>query len=174
MTVLPVADFARHMNMTPPTSGSDTETKLSRYLGAAEKYVTDRCGPLQQTSIEYKLRPSGRYLVTPDIRLTAVTAVTDPDGATVTPRDINLAAGVLELTAAPTKPGDWIVTATVGAATVNDDLALATLFVAAQLWDSSQRGQGGRPSADGTVPRGFAAPARALELMADYMLPGIG
>lgn len=172
MTVLTVADFAGQLNRTAPTAGSDAEKEMARYLGAAEKYVTDRCGPLLQTSVDYKVRPSGRYLVTPDIRLIDITAVTDPDGLTVTPHDINLAAGVLELTAAPTKPGDWTVTASVGAAEVPDDLALAVLIVAAQLWNSSQRGQGGGPSADGDVPRGFAAPARALELMADYMLPG--
>lgn len=174
MTVLTVGDLADHLNMTEPPAGSPMATKLGRYLGAGEKYVTDRCGPLQQISKTYTVWPSGRHLVTSDIRLVEVIAVTDPDGGTVTPRSTNLLAGVIELTSAPSKPGAWTVTAKVGAATVPDDLHLSVLLVAAQLWDSSQRGSGRGPTPDGDVPRGFAAPKRALELMADYMLPGSG
>lgn len=173
MTVLTVKDLSDHLNMTEPPADSPAAVEMGHHLGAAEKYVTDRCGPLRQAGTTYTVWPSGRYLVTPDIRLIAVTAVTDPDGATITPRTTNLAAGVIELRSAPCRPGPWTVTATAGATEVPDDLRLAVLIVAEQLW-SSQRARGRGPSADGDVPRGFAAPKRALELMADYMIPGIG
>lgn len=51
-------------------------------------------------------------------------------------------------------------------------LYVATLLIAAQLWEA-QRGNAGQSYMDGGPPRGFAVPNRAWELMRPHMIVGV-
>lgn len=172
---LTVNDLAEHLGM----SSSQITDELQRFLDASIKVVEARCGPIEQKAATLRCRASGRNLVLPATRLVSVEAVRDPDGNTVTirPGDVNLPAGIVPV---PTvRDGWWEVDVTTGAIGSAPDLELAVFIVASHQYEL-KRGRSGRPQAyqgaensdTQDVPRGFAVPARAAELMRPYTLPG--
>jgi len=169
---LSVQDLAEHLGLTT------TPDDLQLFLDAAVRVVEGRCGPLEERPQTLRCRPNGRNLVLPATELRSVTAVRNPAGQVVEvrPADVNLLAGIVPV---PTiRAGWWEVDVVTGNQTMPPDLKLAVFIVASHLYEI-RRGRGGRPQAfyggensdTQDVPRGFAVPARAAELMRPYILP---
>lgn len=152
--------------------------EMQRTLDAAEAHVAARIGrPLGADSATYRVVPVGRRLAIPATNLTGL-GVTDPDGIPVVLEDwrINLASGVIEL---PYTSGGrhrrrpFTVTVTFDPE-IDPDLELATLIIAAHLWQTQRTaGQAeGRPPGFGgnapATPVGFAIPNRAETLLARF------
>ena len=170
---LTVQDLTEHLNMT-----GDPPEDLQLFLDAAVRVVEGRCGPLEQRPQTLRCRPNGRNLVLPATNLQAVTAVRDPAGQVVDVRagDVNLLAGIVPVPAV--RDGWWEVDVVMGGSPMPADLKLAVFVVASHLYEI-KRGRAGRPQAffggensdTQDVPRGFAVPARAAELMRPYVIP---
>jgi len=166
-------DLAEHLGMT-----GDAPADLQLFLDAAIKVVEGRCGPLEQRPVTLRCRPNGRNLVLPATNLLQVSAVRDPSGQTVdvTAADVNLLAGIVPVPCV--RPGWWEVDVVTGNTETPPDLKLAVFVVASHLYEL-KRGRAGRPQAyfggensdTQDVPRGFAVPARAAELMRPYVIP---
>jgi len=181
MAVVSVEEFAQHMNMTTPQAESSEYRKLAEHLDSAIENVEARVGPLSDVAQTYPVHASGKYLVLPVTHVTQVTTLVDPSGNTVTlnPANVDLLSGVITMPYSRT--GAWQVTASTRehAASVK----LAVKIIAAHLWET-QRGRGDATRAgmfggggDDTVPNtpiGFAVPSRAADLLAPFVLPGIG
>ncbi|MFB9378594.1 hypothetical protein ACFFKU_06875 [Kineococcus gynurae] len=174
VTLEEFAEFIQH-----PTVKADERDRLQLHLDAAELAVIARCGPVAAGEQVMRVRASGRNLVVPATNLASVASILDPHGQAV-PVDLqrsNLLAGVLTV---PLRgDGWWTVTATVEGSDTPADVKLATLVIASHLWET-QRGRGARPNLfngsedpSAGTPRGFALPARALELLRPYEMPTI-
>jgi len=170
---LTIQDLAEHLNM----AGEPPED-LQLFLDAAVRVVEGRCGPLEQRSQTLRCRPNGRNLVLPATNLQAVTAVRDPAGQFVAVRaaDVNLLAGIVPVPSV--RDGWWEVDVSIGGSAMPADLKLAVFIVASHLYelkrgraDRPQAYYGGENSDTQDVPRGFAVPARAAELMRPYVIP---
>lgn len=171
-----VNDLINHLQMTP--GGAPVE-ELQTYLDASIRVVEARCGPIQAQETTLRCRANGKNLVLPVTHLRSVSAVRAPDGSTVTvdERELNLLAGIIPVPSV--RPGWWEVDVKIGTDDVPADLELAVFIVASHLWEI-KRGRAGRPQAyyggensdTQDVPRGFAVPARAAELMRPYVMPG--
>jgi hypothetical protein len=157
--------------------------EMQRTLDAAEGYVAARIGrPLGATTATYRVVPVGRRLTVPATNLTGL-GVTDPDGVPVVLEEwrVNLRSGVIEL---PYTSGGrhrrrpFTVTVTFDPA-IDPDLELATLIIAAHLWQTQRTaGQGeNRPPGFGgnapAAPVGFAIPNRAATLLERFTQPVI-
>lgn len=178
MPIVTANQLAKHLNITTPTS--DQSAKLEEHLAAAIEHVQSRCGPLDVTEQTMKVRTAGTFLVLPATRLGTVTEVRDPSGdvVDVDADAIDLEAGIVEVP--HPMPGTWQVKVT--PVEPPKSLKLAVMIIAGHLWET-QRGRGDQQraamlAAGGDAPRpagsGFAIPSRASDLMAPYLLPGIG
>jgi hypothetical protein len=153
--------------MPAPTGTSPDDAELQRTLDAAESHVTKRCGPLGPTETTVTAALSGDQLVLPATRLATVAAVRDPDGQLVTldTGATNLLSGIVRVPYR--RPGFWSVDITSAQDMAGDarlaDLRLATLIIAAHLWETQRvPGRAARPGfgqpADQPALRGFAIP----------------
>lgn len=135
-------------------------------LLAATQSVEARCGAMEPRTTTAVVESHYDELYLPEWPVISVTSV---DGVTVDP-SVSLTFG------RRWTPAKYTVEYRVGRDPVPDDLRLATLIIAAHLWET-QRGPVGVTTQftgvqGGTVvmPRGFALPNRALELMDPYMM----
>ncbi len=168
---LDVETWAADQNLTLPRSG-DERDKAERYLRAAVRAVENRVGPtLPRVVTLHVARQWGRPLL---LDVWPALAVETVDGAPVAPDvrvdDVGVVHGL--------PSGTHVLTVRVGRDPVPDDIVTGVFFVASHLWEM-QRGRAGRAEAfarpdeaTAGVPRSFAIPRRALELLAPYMVPG--
>lgn len=173
-----INDLAAHLNLAagPPADPVD-RAEMQRMLDAALDRVRAECGTAAAGTSTVPVTSTGRstVLLLPVVRLSAITAVLDPDGTPVTPVDVDALAGVVRVPAA--RSGVWRVTVTLDG--LSASLELAALIVAGHLYETQRRTRpaGARPGAvaapTGPGGLGFAIPHRAAELMAPYRLPGI-
>jgi len=167
----------------PSSMQENLEAALDECLDAALENVSDKCGPLDTAERTYQVWPSGRSLVLPDTHLMSVSLITDPDGNVydVPARRINNLAGVIEVVArGRIVTGLWTVTAR--AREHGASLRLAVKIIASHLYET-QRGRavntategmmrGATPVGDPSgVPKGFAIPSRAAELIKPFLRP---
>lgn len=170
-----IDDLAAHLNLPAAPADPVERTELQRHLDSALERVRSECGAAVDGVSTVPVSSSGSaVLLLPVVRVDAVTAVLDPDGAPVTPTLVDTLAGIVWV---PTsRAGVWRVTVTSAAARVS--LELATLIIAAHLHETQRRSRPqtvrpGAPPPQGPGGLGFAIPARAAELMAPFRLPGI-
>lgn len=167
MSVIPLDELKQQINTT---AGVD-DAELQRTLDAAELHVAAVCGGFGPSTLAARL--SGDQLVLPAVRLTGVVAVRDPDGVDVTLNTdaVNLLSGIVRVPYR--RAGTWAVDVTTESA-MPADLRLATLIIAAHLWETQRvpgAGQGfGQPTA-ARPGAAWAIPNRAATLMAPYLLP---
>jgi hypothetical protein len=173
-------EFKQQVNVT--SQGSDFE--LQATLDAAVGLVEGIVGPLTVQSVtETHYGVTGSYIVLNRPRVVAITAVSvQPVGWIASPVSylaadvqLNVQTGVVRLPIGYCPRGDVTVTYTAGFASEPAAVRLATLIVAAHLWET-QRGAAPLPLAGGggELPNpglGFALPNRALELLASYATP---
>lgn len=155
-----------------------TDRKLAEEcLSAAIEYTASKVGPLEPAgedeglTVTREVYPSGRFLVLPVTHLTGTITVEDPDGAAVTPRDVNALAGVIELPYAPRSSRPWRVRST--SREHGASVKLAVKIIAAHLWQLQRRQPGTAATAayqvgDAAPKTGFAIPARAAQLLAPF------
>jgi hypothetical protein len=140
---LTIDDLAHHLNADdPPPEGEQARVEMQRALDTA---------------------------VLPYVRLTAVAAVLDPARLPVTPRAVDLRAGVVEL---PGPSTDGTYTATVTGRPWPSALETAALDWATHVYDT-QRTVINPVSGEDTPSPTFALPNRVEELLRPYRLPGI-
>ncbi|WP_402465788.1 hypothetical protein [Isoptericola aurantiacus] len=163
---LSVDEFKNAINLTDENQTDEAE----QWLRAAVRTVEGRVGALNPRSITVQLDEGhgGRYWHRTD----PVLEVTAVDGETPTAVRVS-SIGVI--TGLPTSAA--AITLRIGQEPVPDDLVLAVFFLGSHLWEM-RRGRQGRRGAyardDEPAPQtGFAIPRRALELMADHLLPGM-
>jgi hypothetical protein len=163
------------------------DTQLPKFVGAAQRLLTDRCGPLEPVDLVEDHRDPGGLLLLREWPVVAVTTVTlFPGGTVVAEQDFTTAAPgyVLE----PDLPAleyafgsrNVRVAYTAGRTELPDDLYRALLDLVAHLWRASQNrvglGQravfgGSNPDQDAPFPAGFAMPHRVAELIEGELRP---
>lgn len=177
-----LADLATFLKASEYETGPERHL-LQVVLNAALTDVEERIErPLDNTPRTFVVRTGAPYrvLVLPVTSLVEVTSITGPDGVEIPldlVDDIDLEAGIIILPAA--QRGRYTVVAT--DRLLGDSLRLAVMIIASHLWQvqrgsdsGTQRVGFGMPVADtAPIPRGFAIPARALELVAPFV-PGGG
>lgn len=141
-------------------------------LDAAAEWVEDTVG-VRGGSPVFEVRPQGKALILPAVGVASVVEVTDPDDVTVTPYDVDKAAGIVWLETVSTTPGPYTVTVTTDTSARVDE---ATLHIAKHLWET-RRGKVATQFAGGeagdTAPfMGYAIPRRAVELLSGIAAPG--
>lgn len=173
-------DLAAYMGATPVES-------MDRAVAAAVQIVEGRCGPIKPTEWTYLVAqdPSGALFV-PSGPVASLDALVDPAGVdhvdSVSAEDVDFLDGIVWPPVR--RRGRWVVTVTTARPTGVDDLVEAACVIAKQLW-TPRRGEDVRPnvgmqppgyggSTYVPVPAGFAVPHRAVELMADHLLPMAG
>jgi uncharacterized phiE125 gp8 family phage protein len=174
-------DLKTHLNMT----GTSNDAELQDILDAAIELVENIVGPLEPGTVTEVHRATSAVstLVLRRVPVSALTAVSARYGSTVlTPLtladyELDAATGIVRLVNGGYFAGDYVVQYTAGFGTVPASVRLATLIIAAHLWET-QRGAAGSPLAqqqaeyDQAAPLGlgFAIPARAQSLLEPYRL----
>lgn len=168
-------DFAEWLHNHDLATEEPTKELVEEVVAAAIEIVQAHVGPLEPAegetdlTVTYTVYPTGRHLVLPTTRLTGTVQVSDPDGVEVTPRDVNMLAGVIELPYAPRASRPWSVRST--SSEHADAVRLAVKIIAAHLWQVQRRRPSGVPrteAGDSGAPVGFAIPRRAAELLAPF------
>lgn len=179
MSAVPLADLKTHLDIT--TSGHDAE--LQNMLDAAETHLAHYVGPLGTETVTDEIHSGGlSRLMLNRMPVASITSAEYTDGTEITLEDLDLDAGsgivywgynTAGLFTAGTR--NVKVTYEVGRASLPDDLRLAVLILAADMW-TTQRGN--TPPAlsfstdDGTQafnPNGFPLlPPRVEQLIAPY------
>ena len=177
-----LADLKEWMRL-PSSMPENLEAALDEALDSALENVSEKCGPLDAAERTYEVWPSGRSLVLPDTHLTSISQITDPDGNVhdVPARRINRLAGVIEVaTRGRIVMGLWTVMARPREA--GKSLSLAVKIIASHLYET-QRGRAVNSATEGMmrgatpvgdpagVPKGFAIPSRATELIRPFLRP---
>ena len=174
---LPVtlADLKTHLNLTGTTEDAELTDKPEAATGAVEQ----RVGPMVIREVsEHTTATKGhlRLWYTPVDSLTSATL----SGAVVEVSDWVLAKST-GLVSGVSTDGVYQVVYNAGRAVdaldVPSELREATLVVAAHLWETQRGSTGAAPGVPGQafastpVPRGFALPHRAVELLATHASP---
>lgn len=176
------ADLAAYIGTTVPSP--DT---MARPVAAAVQIVEGRCGPITSTTWTYLVEQDlSGALILPSGPLASLQELLTPDGVDVTGQvvahDVDWRHGIVW---PPARQGGlWSVKVVTRRDTGVDDLVEAVCVIAKQLW-TPRRGEDLRPnvgmqppgfggSTYMPVPAGFAIPHRAVELMADHLLPMAG
>lgn len=170
-----LAEVKRHLNIDTDDASQDMELDLIR--GAAQEHVESLIGPvLHRTVTQVAPTSADGVAVLNTLPVVSVTGVTGSGGA-LTGYALNASAGTVS---AVWSSVPVTVTYRAGRDSCPDAVRLATLIVAAHLWQTQL---GNAPSAlpdDGlqdfqpAFGVGFAMPARAAELLAPYLLlPGV-
>jgi hypothetical protein len=169
---LTIDDLAHHLNADdPPPEGEQARVEMQRALDTAVQETTRITGMPGDTpvAVEVSAARGDRVLLLPYVRLTAVAAVLDPARLPVTPRAVDLRAGVVEL---PGPSTDGTYTATVTGRPWPSALETAALDWATHVYDT-QRTVINPVSGEDTPSPTFALPNRVEELLHPYRLPGI-
>jgi uncharacterized phiE125 gp8 family phage protein len=174
-----LTDLKTHLNMT----GSSNDTELQDILDAAIELVENIVGPLEAAPVtEIHPRVSSGVLVLRRVPAANMTAISFRAGLTSTPLtlsdyELDSTSGIVRVVSGSGFYGDYVVEYTAGFAAVPASVRLATLIIAAHLWET-QRGAASSPLAqqqaeyDQPAPLGlgFAIPARAQTLLEPYRL----
>lgn len=181
MSAPPVSasQMAAHLNMTNEQAGSNGP-ELDLVLEAATDVVENHVGPIVQRTVTEYVHAAGGALLLPSWPVVSVTSIADVDEVAVDITDLYETGGRLSVYGSPFPLGRYLVTYEAGWATPPAALKLAVLIVAAHLWMTQRPAGGMVPGRFGAeqfdtvgVPRGFAVPARALQLMEPFMQPGV-
>lgn len=168
-----LTDLKAHLNIT--TTVDDVELEMVR--AAAEAHVEALVGAILHRTVTETLTARNGAVALRQLPALAVTSATSSGAALTTTLDSS--AGLVALNR--TVSGAVEVTYTVGRTSVPESVRLATLIVAAHMWDT-QRGNtpSAYPGAAGAVDEtvtfglGFTVPNRAMELLSPYLLvPGV-
>ena len=172
-----LADVKEQLNITDVAH----DAELQAYLDAAQAVVESKVGAFVSTSVTETVRSCGPRLMLNRLPLLSVTSLTAtaPGTTTYATADLawNGASGVVWLARGGSLAGEWVATYATGRADVPADVSLATLIIAAHLWET-QRGpsapSGALPSdvIDQPIAVGYLIPRRALELLNAHTLPG--
>ena len=166
-----VLDLKRHLNI--PSSDATDDAELDLMLGSAQDAVEGLIGPvLWRTVTETHATALGSLVLNqfPVISVTSVEQSATPLTGWVADLSTGKVSGL---------PTCAQVTATyvAGRTTVPSAIALATLIIAAHLWDT-QRGNAPsalpvneEPQFTASFGIGFAIPSRAAELLSAYLKP---
>lgn len=166
----------QELNMDP--TGTDNDAELTIRLLAATRAVEGVVGPMVPRTITIRRVVRGTSIALPVWPVLDVATITGRYGAaSYTTDDIDVGTGgVVSLARGCLAPGRYDIAYTAGRDPVGENLQLATLIIAAHLWET-QRGRSararslgdfdsGNPQQDAMlVLRGFAFPRRAIELM---------
>lgn len=162
-----LAELELHLNLETPTSSDEAE--LALMLTAASDLVASVIGDRSATTVTETVNVVGGVAILSGIPTGDVIV----DGVPVA-GVVNRAAGLV--TGLSWWPETLAVTYQAGTADVPAAVTLATLIVAAHLWET-QRGarplpmMGGGDAADFAPGIGYAMPNRAKELLSPYMRP---
>lgn len=173
-----VEEFAAHLNLdAAPSEGTTEHGELLLHLNAATRAIENRVGPLVNREITERVLAHRGTLVLnshPVVSAATVTGVVGAVNWAVADLHVDASGVVSRNLGGTLPPGVYDVVYTAGRGTqseVPEHLKLAVLITAAHLYET-QRGTGvGRGSRWGAqddtsdVPRGFALPRRALELI---------
>lgn len=163
-----LAELKKHLGRNVDTA---QDSELTLVLEAAHEAVEAHIGPVLWRTVSETVRArSGVVLLrtAPVVSVTALTASLLPVSHV-----LHAEAGILTVGT----EGDLEATYVAGRTLVPAAVRLATLIIAAHLWEQQQRRSRTLPGRDlatvpmvedQAVPMGFAVPARALELLAPY------
>lgn len=161
-------------------TGDDTDPKLALMeliLAAAREKVEDLVGPLTPRPVVQQVRIDRRGQVLlrpwPVLSLESVSHA----GTTLDAAQVQILPGGVLAVPRFCWGEPLTVSMTVGRNPLPSELILATYIIGSHLWET-QRGRGSRPQSYGgepaeVVPRGFAVPTRAEELLAGHRVPGV-
>lgn len=187
MSLPTLDDLRRHNNQT--STADDLE--LQNHLDAAVEVVEGLIGPIGSPAAvtETHYNVSGDVLVLRRMPVGALVSVSSRVGATTTALtladyELDAATGLVRVASGARFGGSYAVTYTTGRAVLPASVHLAVLIVAEHLWQTQRMpgmeqtmpgfgGADGIPDAGSSVPRGFAIPNRAQELLAPFMMPVI-
>jgi hypothetical protein len=177
MSLVTLADAKDQLNTR--TSGDVDDTELQRYVDAVTKPMEDAAGrvldPRTFTDIVQVTIASGLLLARAPV--TAVTAVVTTDGVTSwDPANlfVDPDSGMVTVQSGPALNGQVAITYTAGVTPVAAHVELAALITIQHLWETKRGTMGVTLGGEGEtfVPRGFAVPRRATELLGTP-LPGV-
>lgn len=163
-----VQDLARHARI-PDLDAALNNEDLERFLGAAIEHVESQCGPLDPTST-VTLWSDGGTILLPFYGVESVTVVDATDLPVEVHPGSNLLAGSVRL--AYPYAGTYTFSVTRARPAV-DALWLATLLIAAYLWDARRGATSNNRPQVGDELEPDRIPPRARTLMAPWMMPGI-
>lgn len=159
--------------------GDVDDTELQRYVDAVTKPMEDAAGrvldPRSFTDVVSLTNASGVMLRRAPV--TAVTAVVTTDGGTSwDPANlyVDQDSGMVSVTSGPSLSGLVAFTYDAGTSPVDPNVELAALITIQHLWETKRGAMGVTLGGEGEtfVPRGFAVPRRATELLGTP-LPGV-
>lgn len=167
-----VADLKAHLQYPANDDGTD-DGELGYFLSAAVEVVEGIVGPLSPCSVtETHYGVSSNLIVLDKAPVVSLTSVTTAVPRLLTDFTLDAETGVLRTIPGIRIYGDVTVTYVVGRSGVPFGVHLASVVIAAHLWQT-QRGNGPsagplQPDLAPPVPMGFAIPSRATELLAPY------
>lgn len=177
MALVTLTDVKPHLNITASRTVNDAE--LQGFIDAATAVIEEYVGPVLPRTVTQLVSPSGTTILAGPVL--SVTSVTDAYGLPTTTYVLDSAAGVLTGTTPTFYPTGTLqapslaaITYTAGLASVPPTVRLATCFVVADLWNSSQRGSVPAPANGGDSNFGYLPrasddlPPRARMLLAPY------
>lgn len=177
MSLVSLADAKKQLNATGVGDVDDAE--LQRFVDAVTKPMEDAAGrvldPRVFTDVLQPRRAS--VVLLPRAPVTAVTAVVTTDGTTSwDPANLFVdgASGMVTVLLGPTLNGQVAFTYSAGLSPVDPNVELAALITIQHLWETKRGAMGVTMGGEGEafVPRGFAVPRRATELLGTP-LPGV-
>lgn len=173
MATLPmptVADLKAHMQYGTDDDGTDDD-ELRYFLTAALEVAESIVGPLApRTVTETHYGVSSDLLVLREAPVVSLTSVSTLTPYLLADFTVDAETGIVRLAAGRRIYGDVTVTYVAGRSAIPYAVSLATLIIAAHLWET-QRGSGPsagplQPDLAPAVPMGFAIPNRAVEMLA--------
>lgn len=170
-SVLSLTDAKAHLNITADT----WDVEIEAFIAAAEAAIEQRVGPLQPRSRTDRVRGGGTALALHASPAISLTSVTEVGGVALAVGDLSLhePAGVVRFVNGGTFTGrEYDVVYTAGRGTCPADLMLAVKELVRHLWQSSQRGNGQRGSAEVVPGAAYMFPNRVLELISPHVSAG--
>ena len=177
MALVTLADAKKQLNTS--AYGDVDDDELQRYVDAVTKPMEDAAGRTLDarsfTDVVQLSNATGVMLAHAPV--TAVTAVATTDGATSwDPANlfVDRDSGMVTVTSGPSLSGQVAFTYTAGVTPVAANVQVAALITIQHLWETKRGAGGVSMGGEGEtfVPRGFAVPRRATELLGTP-LPGV-
>lgn len=153
-------DLKDHLQITGALTGSDSDGEMQGVLDAAISHLERLVGPLSTQTVTERLSArSGSPLILSHTPVVSLTSLAYTDGTTVDVDDLdaNLGAGLVYWNYGTTgyfSTGTRNVTVVyeAGRASLPDDLRLAVLLLAADMWETQHGGGTLRPAFPGEDP----------------------
>ena len=177
MSLVTLSDAKAQINALEVGDVDDTE--LQRFVDAVTKPMEDAAGrvldPRSFTEVVSLANATGVMLKR--VPVTAVTTVVTTDGGTSwDPSNlyVDQDSGMVSVTSGPPLVGQVAFTYNAGVSPVDPNVELAALITIQHLWETKRGAMGVQMGGEGEtfVPRGFAIPRRATELIGTP-LPGV-